>query len=66
MLIKDSYANSFATFAANDYEEVYLVDLRHYRAPLSQLVEETGINEILVLYNVSGFASDANLSLLTR
>ena len=26
MLIKDSYANSFATFAANDYEEVYLVD----------------------------------------
>ena len=66
MLIKDSYANSFATFAANDYEEVHLVDLRHYRAPLSQLVEETGINEILVLYNVSGFASDANLSLLTR
>ena len=44
MLIKDSYANSFATFAANDYEEVYLVDLRHYRAPLFQLVEETGIN----------------------
>ncbi len=66
MIIKDSYANSFATFAVNDYEEVTLVDLRHYRAQLSKLVEESGVNEILVLYNVSGFASDANLFLITR
>lgn len=66
MLIKDSYANSFATFAVNDYEEVYLIDLRHYRAQLSKLVEESGVNEILVLYNMSGFASDANLFMITR
>ena len=66
LLIKDSYANSFATFAANDYEELYLVDLRHYRAQLSKLVEESGVNEILVLYNLSGFSSDRNLFSITR
>ncbi len=66
LLIKDSYANSFATFAANDYEEVYLVDLRHYRMPLSELVESTGVTEILVLYNLSGFSSDVNIALMNR
>lgn len=66
LLIKDSYANSFAPFAANDYEEVILVDLRHYRASLAKLVQDSGVNEILVLYNLNGFSSDANLFLLTR
>lgn len=66
LLIKDSYANSFAPFAVHDYEEVTLIDLRHYRSSLAKLVEESGVNEILILYNLNGFSSDANLFLLTR
>ncbi len=61
LLIKDSYANAFAPFAANDFEEVFLVDLRHYKSSVSTLISEQGITDVLILYNMKGFASDTNL-----
>lgn len=66
LLIKDSYANAFAPFAAEDYEEVYLIDLRYMKDSLSQFIQENEINEILVLYNLKGFSSDNNLYLITK
>ena len=64
LIIKDSYANTFAPFAANDFEQVYMLDLRHYKASVSEFVQEHGITDVLVLYNVAGFSTDTNVFLL--
>ena len=61
MLIKDSYANCFAGFAALHYDEVLMVDLRHTNARISELVEKYGITDVLVLYSTKNFAEDKNI-----
>lgn len=64
MIIKDSYAHCFAPFAANNYKRVVLVDLRYVKVPVTSLMEEYGVTDILVLYNAIHFAQDNNMALL--
>lgn len=61
LLIKDSYANTFAQFAIGDFEEVSLIDLRYFKQPVSEFVSQQGITDVLILYNLKGFTEDANL-----
>ena len=60
LVIRDSYSNCLGTFLANNYEEVVLVDLRYYKTPISQLVAETGFDDVLVCYSLYNFLTDAN------
>lgn len=62
LVIKDSFAHSFVPFAVNHYETTYMVDLRYYNGSISDLIEDNGITDILVLYNVIGFVKDNNIS----
>ncbi len=55
LLVKDSYANCFAPFAANHYENVYMIDLRYYRGSIEDIVTKYGITDMLVLYDVIHF-----------
>lgn len=64
LIVKDSYANTFAQFAAGDFEEVHMIDPRYYRASLIDYVQTNGITDLLVLYNVKNFAEDKNLTAL--
>lgn len=64
LIVKDSYAHCFAPFAANHFEEVVMIDMRYLKKPVSQIVEEYGITDILVLYNAIHFAQDTNMGLL--
>ena len=50
-IIKDSYANAFATWAAVNYEYVYLVDIRCFNGANGH-TEEFDINDF---HNVTGF-----------
>lgn len=61
LLIKDSFANSFAPFVAEDYDHVYMIDLRYYRGDMQEYMAENNITDVLVLYNVSNFISDKNM-----
>ena len=61
LLVKDSYANTFAQFAIGDFEEVSLIDLRYFKQPVSQFITDHGITDVLILYNLKGFTEDANL-----
>jgi hypothetical protein len=67
LLLKDSYANAMVPFLTQHYETIVLVDLRYYRDSLLPLFEE-GVDDLLILYNVSGFAAEktvaANLPLV--
>ena len=59
LIIKDSYANTFAQFVVDEYAEVHLIDPRFYRGSVSDYVRENGIDEVLVLYNIPNFAADS-------
>ncbi len=61
LIIKDSYANSFAQFVIDDYAETHLIDLRFFKDSVSDYVKENGITQVLVLYNIPNFASDKNI-----
>lgn len=65
-VIKDSYSHCMAPFLANDYETVFLVDLRYYNGSLAQLMEEQGATDVLVLYNAVTFSSDSSVMKITR
>ncbi|NLW28702.1 MAG: hypothetical protein GXY98_02190 [Erysipelothrix sp.] len=64
LIIKDSFANAFVPFAVNHFEETVVVDLRFYNGNLNELIAENNITDLLVLYNVIGFATDTNVTKL--
>ncbi len=61
LVIKDSYAHSFVPFAVNHFETSYMIDLRYYNGNIDELIEQNGITDVLVLYNVMGFVEDINI-----
>lgn len=64
LLIKDSFGHCFAPFLAGNYSEIYMVDLRYYKSPLTKLVQEEGIDECLVLYGLDNIVNDTNIAWL--
>lgn len=61
LVIRDSYSNCLGTFLANSYENVILVDLRYYKNPVSELLAQEDITDILVCYSIGNFLTDTNL-----
>lgn len=66
LIIKDSYANCFAQFCIDDYEETYMIDMRFFRGNVSEYIEKNGITEVLVLYNIPNFAADEKFARCTE
>ena len=66
LVVRDSYADSLAPFLSESFSEVHLFDLRYNRTSLSSYVQENGIDQVVVLYSISNFATDQNLFLLGR
>lgn len=62
LIIKDSYAHSFAPFAVNHFEETLMVDLRYFNAEVEAFAAEEGVTDILVLYRAVGFAGERTVS----
>ena len=60
-IIKNSYANSFAPFIVNNYQYVYLIDLRYFSENVSDFIKENGIEDILILYNLNNLYSDLSI-----
>lgn len=66
LLIKDSFAHSLAPFAANDFEEVHMVDLRYLNMSMQDYMEQNEITDVLILYNTINFATEKTLVNLNR
>lgn len=60
LIINDSFAHCFAGFLCENYSEIYMVDLRYYRKPVSDLIKKNGINEMLFVYGTENFSTDTN------
>ena len=66
LIIKDSFANAFVPFLIEDYDNLYMIDLRYYSGDMTSYIEENQITDVLVLYNVANFISDKNIYKLSR
>ena len=53
--------HSFVQFLLPYYSEIHIVDLRTFGMNLSQYVEQEGITDMLVLYNLKGFSEEASV-----
>ncbi len=49
MVIKDSFGNAFIPFLTPHYSEIYVVDPRHYKESIVDLVNENKIDEVMFL-----------------
>ena len=56
--------HSFAVFAANHFGTVYMADLRYLNLNLKEWMEEQEITDVLVLYQIPGFAKEKSVSKL--
>lgn len=64
LLIKDSYAHSFAPFMAESCSQIDMVDLRYYTDSVSNLTAQNNYDEILVLYGISNLCETNDLAIL--
>ncbi|MDP3305635.1 MAG: DHHW family protein [Erysipelotrichaceae bacterium] len=64
LVIKDSYANSLIPFLVSHFDEVVIVDLRHFSGSLSTVMQTNSFDQILFIQNFSNFISDAHLAKL--
>ncbi len=65
LVVKDSFAHCFTGFLAEQYSEIYMVDMRYYRTSVSELVKENNITEVLYLYGTESMGTDTNSSWLS-
>ena len=64
LVIKDSYANCFIPFMLGEFQEIDVLDLRYTNQRLSEIISKGRYTDILILYNVAGFAEDISISKL--
>ena len=64
LIIKDSFANTFATILCNNYLETHMIDLRYYNGSIRDYLESNQIDKVLFLYNNINFMQDKNLGKL--
>lgn len=64
LIVKDSFGNCFAPFAAEHYARTIVVDLRYVNIPVGKLLRAYPADDILILYNSAQFMEDQNISKL--
>lgn len=64
LIIKDSYANCLVPFLAEHYSEITLVDPRYCSHNQIREINPSDFDDVLVLFNVSGFSSEQNFALI--
>lgn len=65
LIIKDSFAHCFTTFLAAEYETIYMVDLRYHRTPISDLLQQEKIHDMLVVYGAENLATSTDIAWLS-
>lgn len=61
LMIKDSFAHSIAPFLSENYSEIIMVDLRYYKLPVSELIKQENITDVLVLYGLDNLCNDTDV-----
>ena len=64
LMIKDSYANCLVPLLAEHFSEITLIDTRYCSQGDIASLDLAEYDEIVILFNVSGFSQERSLSLL--
>ena len=64
LIIKDSYANCIIPFLAEHYAKITIIDPRYCSYSQIQSISPSRYEEMLVLFNVSGFSQEQNFALI--
>ncbi|MGL5822936.1 MAG: DHHW family protein, partial [Sarcina sp.] len=62
LVLKDSFANSFIPFVANHFDEVHVIDLRHFYGSLKEYIKLNNFDEILNVYSLKTLAEDNTIA----
>ena len=66
LILRDSYMDSLSPFLLEGYSRIHILDLRYYRASLSDYIDQNGFDDVLVCYSIDNFSTDSNIFLLGR
>ena len=66
LVIKDSFANSFVPYLLEEYEQIIMLDLRYFGRNVDQVIAESGITDVLVLYEMTNLLTDTGIIKLTK
>ena len=66
LVIKDSFANSFVPYLLEDYEQIIMLDLRYFAGNVDQVIAESGVTDVLVLYEMTNLLTDTGIIKLTK
>lgn len=66
LILRDSYMDSLSPFLLESYSRIHILDLRYYRASLSDYIAQNGFDDVLVCYSIDNFSTDSNIFLLGR
>ncbi len=61
LVIKDSFANCLVPFLTQNYDEITVIDLRHFSIKISSFLDGQEFDDTLILYNYLNFSNDTNL-----
>lgn len=66
LVIKESYGNAFVPYLTDHFEDVYVVDYRYYTGTASELVDQYGIDTVLLLNNISATSTVQRINDMQR
>ncbi len=71
VMAKDSYAHCMLPLLANHYERMIVIDLRSFNTGFESYLEKLGsegieVDDVVVLYNASGFANERSVIWLKK
>lgn len=61
LVIKDSYANCFIPFVANNFKATHVIDPRYYVKSITEYIKANDIDEVLFLYNIHTLSTDQGI-----
>ena len=53
LVVKESFGNAFIPFLVDHYETVYVVDYRYYTGDISDLAQQKGVSDVILINNIS-------------
>ena len=58
MVVKESFGNALVPFLVENYENVYVIDYRHFTGSISKTITDKKIDTVLYINNVSAIRNE--------
>lgn len=64
LILRDSFGQSFAPYIASEVSDVTFLDLRYYKASVSDYIQEHQVDEIIFLYSMDTLYAQSDIGFL--